>query len=328
MGPKRFFFTLAIGIMFLTLTLIAAECSQGDFPKKRIELIVPYPPGGITDLTARALSSVLPEYLGQPVVVINKSGGGMLEGGEYLSSRKPDGYTVGLFPPSVGWPEIHFKNPPYKSTDLVPVCKVIGIWQTFIVAQDSKYASVKEVMDDLAKNPSLKILMGTTGVGANPHLTAIAFIEYIGKKDRIVPVPFQGDAGAVKALLGKHIQIASATCTGIIAQAQAGTIRVLAITGEKRWDKLPQVPTFGELGYKFDIPDGENTLYAPKGTPREIIAVLENAIAKTVQHKSFAALAEKAGISIDFKTHDDYLKTYDPHKAILGRFIKELNLLK
>lgn len=313
----------------LALVAMGAESAEKvDFPKKRIEIVVPYPPGGISDLTARALASVLPEFLSEPAIVVNRAGGAKLEGGEYVARRKPDGYTIGIYPPSVGWPEVHFKDPPYQSTDLVPICKVIAIWQTFIVPTDSKYKSLKDVVDELKSNPSLKLQIGNTGLGANPHLVGVAFAESIGKKDQMVSVPFRGDAGLVTALLGKHIPLGVATCTGIMAQFQAGTIRVLAISGEKRWSKLPNVPTFEELGYKIDVPDGENTLYAPKGTPREIIRVLEQAVGKAVQHKSFMSIADKAGIPIDFEGHDEYLKTYEKKKAALGRFNKDLGLLK
>ena len=309
----------------------AAECAPAkkvDYPKKRIELVVPYPPGGITDLTARSLASVLPEYLGQPVVVVNKAGGARLEGGEYVASRKPDGYTLLLAPPSVGWPEIHFKDPPYKSSDLVPVCQVIGIRQTLTVAADSKYKSLKEIEKDLEANPDLKIQVGNTGAGAMPHMVAVGFAAYIKQKDRMIQIPFQGDAGVITALLGKHIPLGSITGTGVVAQAQAGTVRVLGITGEKRWNKLPDVPTLDELGYKLGFGIGDNSLYAPKKTPKEVIRVLNEAIAKAIQHKAFIALADKAGIPVEYEPHDQFMKTFEARKAIMGQLIKELGMLK
>lgn len=319
----------------LTLAMIVpeAECAQPakkkkGYPQKRIEIVVPYAPGGITDLTARALASVLPETLEQPIVVVNKAGGARLEGGEYVARRKPDGYTVGLFPPSVAWPELHFKDVPYKSTDLVPVCQVIAGRQVVIVPAGSKYASLKDLVQDLESNAGLKLQIGVTGLGAFPHLVAVTFAAQIGKSNQLVPIPFQGDAGVVKAVLGKHVPAGVGTATGIFAQVQGGTLRVLAITGEKRWDKLPEVPTLDELGYKLGFGDVENTLYVPKGTPQDTIKVLEQAIAKAVEHKSFISLAEKAGIPTDFKTQAQYLQTYDAKKAALGRIIKELGLLK
>jgi len=317
--------------MPIALVARAGECAPAKkeaYPKKRIEFVVPYPPGGITDLTARALASVLPEFLGQPVVVINKAGGARLEGGEYVSSRKPDGYTLMIAPPSVGWPEIHFKDPPYKSSDLVPVCQIIGIRMTLVVAAGSKYTSLKDIEKDLESNPSLKVQMGNTGAGAMPHMVAAGFAAYINKKDQLISIPFGGDAGAVTALLGKHIPLVSMTGTGIVGQVQAGTVRVLGITGEKRWNKLPDVPTLDELGYKLGFGIGENTLYAPKGTPKEVIQILNEAIVKAIEHKSFIALVDKAGIPVEYQSHEEYMKTFEAKKATVGRINKELGLLK
>ncbi|MBC7339213.1 MAG: tripartite tricarboxylate transporter substrate binding protein [Firmicutes bacterium] len=325
---------LALGLV-LTLVVMTVGCTkqadqkQGEkYPAKRIELVVPYPPGGITDLTARALASVLPEYLGQPIVVANKAGGARLEGGEYVARSKPDGYTVGLFPPSVAWPELHFKDVPYQSADLVPVCQVIAGRQVIFVPADSKYASLEDVLSDLEKNPGLKLQFGVTGLGAFPHLVTVALAAKTGMSDRIVPVPLEGDAGVVKTVLGRHVPVGVATATGVFAQLQAGTVRALAITGDRRYDKLPDVPTLEELGYRLGLPDAENTLYVPKGTPQEVITVLEQAVAKAVEHKSFQSMADKAGIPVDFLGQEQYLRTYSAKKDTLGLLMKDLGLIK
>ena len=270
--------TLSVAIALVATAGESAPAKKVAYPKKRIELVVPYNPGGITDLTARALASFLPEFLEQPVVVINKGGGARLEGGEYVVSSKPDGYTLMLAPPSLAWLEVYFKDAPYKSSDLVPVCQITCFHMTLAVAADSKYTSLKGIEEDLGSNPSLKVQVGNTGTGAAPHIIAAGFAACINKKDQIIHVPFKGDSGAVAALLGKHVPLAATTETGVLAHVRAGTIRVLGITGEKRWNKLPDVPTLDELGYKLGFGDTENTLYAPKGTPKEVVQILNEAI--------------------------------------------------
>jgi len=320
-------------VLILVLGLSVIGCSKkengdtAEYPSKRIELVVPYAPGGITDLTARALASVLPEILGQPVVVVNKSGGARLEGGQYLASSKPDGYTIGLFPPSVGWPELHFKDHPYTSDDLIPVSQIICTRQVMFVKADSEYDSVDDIIAAL-EDPSVKFNVGVTAQGAVPHLTSVAFAAVLGKADQIVPIPLGGDSGVVKEVLGGHVPVGVATITGVYSQIEAGTIKPLVVTGSERVPDLEDVPTFEELGYSLGIPDSENTIYVPKDTPEDVIKTLDEALAAAVEHDGFKSIANKAGIPTDFYGHEDYLKTYDSKRASLKEIMTEYDLIK
>ncbi len=326
---------LSAVVLILVLGLSMVACSKPEekkddtavYPSKRIELVVPYAPGGITDLTARALASVLPEILGQPVVVVNKSGGARLEGGQYLATSKPDGYTIGLFPPSVGWPELHFKDHPYSSDDLIPVAQIICTRQVMFVKADSEYDSVDDIIAAL-EDPSAKINVGVTAQGAVPHLTSVAFGAVIGKADQIVPIPLGGDAGVAKEVLGGHVPVGVATITGVWSQIEAGTLKPLAVTGSARVEGLDDVPTFEELGYSLGIPDSENTIYVPKDTPEDVVKKLDEALATAVEHAGFTSIASKAGIPTDFYGHEDYMKTYESKKAALEEIMTKHDLIK
>lgn len=320
------------GILLLTTALVLgvslSSCSGGttskDYPTKPIELVVPYPPGGATDLTARALASVLSEFLGQPVVVVNKAGAARLEGGQYVASARPDGYTLGLFPPSVAWPEVHFNETPYTSEKLDIVCRVVVHPSAIVVPGDSEWKTFTELVEFLKANPGFRY--GHTGVGANPHVTMTALAKKLGLT--VEPVPFKGDAGVAAALAGGHVQLGVTTLPGILPQIQAGNLRVLAIYSPQRVSELEGVPTLRDLGYELGVPYADSMICGPKGLPENVVAKLQEAVAKAVEHKSFTTMMGQMYTPVAYLNKADYAKEMATSKEAMHKLMKELGLIK
>lgn len=314
---------LALGlVMALSVTGCKREAAVGDYPARALELVVPYPPGGATDLTARALVSVLPEFLGQPVVVVNKAGAARLEGGEYVSSAAADGYTLGLFPPSVGWPEVHFNETPYTSEDLTIICRVV-VHPTAIVVRSN--SSIQTFDDLVARLATPGFQYGHTGVGANPHVTMTALAKALNAE--VVPVPFKGDAGVAAALAGGHVELGVTTLPGILPQIQAGNVRVLAIYSPTAVTELEGVPTLGELGYDLEVPYADSMICGPKDLPAEVIAKVEEAVRQAVEHPSFKKIMGQMYTPVAYLNYADYAAEMVTTKEAMKQLMQELGLI-
>ncbi len=311
-------FIMATVIMIGSGPAYAAEA----WPVKQVELINPFAAGAAADIQARKLAEIISRDLGQPIVVRNVLGAGGAIAYTEVHRSKPDGYMLIWYSGAINTLAAR-KQIAFDYNAFEPIAGVGIETVSIAVAKNAPWKDMKEFIAHCKANPG-KVTMGNSGMGSVTHMVPVAMAAKAGIK--IIHVPF-GTGLAMAALMGGKIDSSSQHPAEVFNQVKAGEVRILAVSSENRINIWPGVPTMKESGIDLEF-DQWRGIAAPKGTPREIIAVLENAIAKTIQHKSFAALAEKAGISIDFKTHDDYLKTYDSHKAILGRFIKELNLLK
>jgi tripartite-type tricarboxylate transporter receptor subunit TctC len=262
-------------MLALALALLAcADARAEPYPSKPIRIVVPFAPGGITDVTARAFGQRLAEAWGQQVVIENKPGGGTGQvGTELVAKSAPDGYTLLVTADAtfVTAPHTYSKLPYDALNDFVPITALGISPQALVVHPSLPVQSVTELVV-LAKTKPGAINYGTFGIGSSGHLNIVLMEGMTGT--RFTPVHYRGAAPAITDLIGGHIQMIIVSI-GLIAQPwQAGQLKVLGFGSRARIPRYPEVPTLIESG----LPDYEAgswyALAAPKGTPREIVLKL------------------------------------------------------
>ena len=252
--------------------------AQGDYPNKPITMIVPFPPGGVADITGRPVAEAMGRYLKQPVVVENKAGAGGGVGMSYVAKAKPDGYTVLLALASISViPEadkILGRDPMYQFDQLVPVARFTADPTVLAVRADGPYKSVKDLVEAARKAPAT-IPYGSSGNYGTMHIPMEMLSQSAGVK--MLHVPFTGAGPAIVALLGGQVEALSTGPSTVIQHAKSGKVRILATWGaEGRHPALPDVPTLKELGYDAQYSQWTG-LFVPAGTPEPVIAKLREA---------------------------------------------------
>jgi len=306
-----------IFIVFGMVLLLGYGVGQtAEFPAKPITLIVPVGAGGSHDLTARAVASVATDYLGQPIIVQVKPGGGGAIGSDFVSKAAPDGYTLLFGGP--GWsttlPAIEGRSK--GPDDLDAVCRINYSATTIICKPDLPYKTFKEMIEWARANPG-KLVFGNTGPWGQADLSWKRIMKETGINTKIVP--YDGGGPALMALLGGHVDVAAMPATPIFPHLNAGKLRALAVLDEKRDDSLPGVPTAKESGV-----DVVNLMWrgvlAPKGTPRPVIEKLGAAFKKMTEDKSVINLIKQFGDEIQYLGPDEFTKVwkveYESHKEL------------
>ena len=274
---------------------IAGTARAQTWPARSIRVIVPYPPGGANDFTARVYAERLPALIGQPTVVENKAGAGGEIGAALVASSPPDGYTL-LFG-AIGSLTIHAviptQKPPYE---LLTAFKGVSMGSSLsLVLAVKAQLPVKSLGEliALAKSTTPGLTYGSAGNGSTQHMTGEYFQQAAGVK--LTHVPYKGSAPAVADLLGGQIDLVFETMPAIGSQLSSGKVRVLAVTGKERNALLPDVPTMMESG----LPDFEVTTYygllVPAGTPGEIIGKLSTAMQSLARTPEVQEVFRKQG---------------------------------
>jgi tripartite-type tricarboxylate transporter receptor subunit TctC len=321
--------TLVVGLT-VSLALLFSLCAavstaSAEYPERPINMVVPYPPGGITDLAARALADALEKQMNKPVVVVNKAGGSTTVGGNAVATAKPDGYTLGFFPSAASMPEVYtyFYQAPYSGKDLRPVAKAATPVLTISVKADSPMNSVKDFVAYARQNPGVKV--GLHGKATQGYLV----MRTIAKNENvnIVEVPLDGDAQIIPAILGGHIPVGTPAYPAVKSLADAKEIKILTLLTEKRLDFAPNLPCLSEAGFKQ--PAGVYLgVFAPKGTPDSVIKILNDAIAKVTREPDFRAKVHGMGIQVSFEESKSFAKSIAEYTENLQAFFKEEGLVK
>jgi len=264
----------------MTLCDSSVEASADSYPSRRITFVVPYAPGGATDVSARLLANKLQEAWKQNVVVENKSGGGGVIGNDYVAKAQPDGYTVLVaITQIIQAPSLVAKLPYDVFKDLAPVTQVALSTIVLTVPEQQPTKSVKELVDLAKANPG-KLPYGSFGNATTSHL----YGELLKRNANIdmTHVPYRGSSPLLNDMLGNTVNAAFVDLTTASAQINGGKIRALAVGGEKRRTHMPDVPTLGELGYPgFEI-EGWIGIFVPAATPKDIVAKLSAELARII----------------------------------------------
>jgi len=307
-------------VLFLAAPFVSAQ----DFPTKPIVLIIPVGAGGSHDLTARAVTSVAADYLGQPIVIQLKPGGGGAIGSELVAKAAPDGYTLLFGGP--GWsttlPAIEGRSK--GPDDLAAVCRINYSPTTIVARADAPYKTFKEMIEWARANPG-KLVFANTGPWGQADLSWKLIVKQTGIVTKIVP--YDGGGPAILALLGGHADVNGGLSAALLPQIKAGKLRALAVLDNKRDDSLPGVPTAKEEGVNVVNLMWRGVL-APKGTPRPVIEKLAAAFKKMTEDKTVLSMIKRFGDEIHYLGPDEFTKAwreeYEAHKE-LGKVFKKTN---
>lgn len=261
--------TAALGLLALPLWARA----QNGWPQKPIQLIVPWPAGGGTDLSIRVLAEEAGHRLGQPVVVINRPGAAGTMVAPLLKAATPDGHTIGQLPLPVLRHALMNKVPWDPLTDLSAILQISGTTFGLLVPTQSPWQKVQDLLEWARTHPS-ELMLGSTGMGSTPHL---AMEDLLGAQNILYThVPFKGTTDQMLALASGNI-MAGMNSTGFAPWVEQGKLRLLAVFSEQRSARWPQVPTMKELGFAQAVYHSPWGLAAPAGTPPAVLALLHDA---------------------------------------------------
>lgn len=287
--PKALVYVVAL----LGLIVTAA---QAKYPDRPITMIIAYSAGGGTDIAARTLAPYIEKYIGTSITVINKPGAGGQIGFTELAHSKPDGYTIGFInTPNLLTIPIQRKTQ-YSLKNLAPIANVVYDPGAFSMLVTNKVKNLKDLIDFAKKNPGV-VTYGTTGIGSDDHLAALAFERENGIK--MTHIPFKGNNKVRAALLGGHIMMASMNISQSIADFEDGKINIFGQMSEKRWAGAPQIPTFKEQG--FDIIMGSDRgIGAPAGMDPKIISIISEAVSEAIADPEFQKKAKKQNLPLTY----------------------------
>jgi len=305
----------------IALGLMAGAALAQPWPSKAISLVVPFPPGGTTDVLARALGEKLSQSLGQPVIVESKPGAGATLGADYVAKSKPDGHTLLMGAVHHTIATSVYKKLPYDfQKDFAPISTVALVPNVLVVNAATPAKNVKELIA-LAKGTPDKLSYGSNGNGTAQHLIGTQFENNAGVQ--LVHVPYKGSGPLTSDLLGGQIAMSFDTITPVLQHIKSGKLRALAVTTGKRSTVLPEVPTLDEAGLKgFNIGTWFGVL-APAATPKDILVRLNTEMVKVIQSPEFRKRMEEIGAEPIGNTPDQMAAQIKDDTDKFARLVKD-----
>jgi tripartite-type tricarboxylate transporter receptor subunit TctC len=264
----------------IILTLSALALAQ-TYPTRQVRIVVPFPPGGTSDILARTIGARLSAPLGQPVVIENRPGAGGNIAADHVAKSAPDGYTLIMGTSSLAISQSLYKKLTYDLVqDFAPITQAVNYTNLLVVHPSAGVKSVDELLQ-LARAKPGSLSYGTAGNGTPPHMTGELFKAYTSVN--IVHIPYKGGAPAIADLIAGQIPMMFDNVPPLLPHVRAGKIQALAVTSLARIAVLPDVPTLHELGLKDFDAVGWNGLLAPAGTPRDIVARLNTEVVRVLR---------------------------------------------
>ncbi len=308
-----------------TALLAAAGAASAAYPDKPITLIVPWAPGGSTDILARALGERMSKSLGQPVIVDNRAGASGNIGSNLVAKAKPDGYTL-----LVGSMSTHAMNPalmasmPFKGVeDFTPIAQLANVINTMVVSSSVPVNNLKEFIAYAKANPG-KLNYATAGQGSTNHLSAVLFEKAAGVS--MVHVPYKGGAPAVVDTVADQTQVLFSAGTQTLPHVKSGKLKLLAVTEAKRSALMPAgVPTVGETlpGYELGVWYG---LFGPANMPKELVAQLNAAANAALADPGVKARMDSLGVEVVQGTPAQFAAVLKSDAERYGKIIRELGI--
>ena len=300
---------ITAALFFATAT--AGAWSQDNYPTKPIQMVVPFPPGGVADITGRPTAQVMSKILKKPIVIVNKPGAGGAIGMATVAKGQPDGYTLLMALSSVSIipvaERLQGRTPSYSLKELAPIALISADPTVLCVRADGPYKTAKDFVAAAKANPG-KINYSSSGVYGTLHVAMEIFANAAGI--RLYHIPYQGGGPAVTALLGGQVEALASGPSAAFGQIKAGRMRALAVWGDKRLDSMPNVPSMKELGYnaEFYIWSG---LFVPAGTPAAITTKLRNTVKQVVSDPEFKDAMAKIETPIAYLDAPEFAKFVD-----------------
>jgi tripartite-type tricarboxylate transporter receptor subunit TctC len=300
-----------VRVLYMLLMLLALafyawpSVYAAEYPTRTVQIINPFPPGAITDILARLLTDKLSSLLGQPVVVINKSGGGGAVGIKAVKDAPADGYSVLIAPPPIVLIPLARKDIGFSVSDFTPLNLIGNTPAVMIVKADSPWRTFEQFVEDAKKKPG-QLTFGTPGTGTSGHFTMELFKKETGVD--FIHVPLGGEAPVATGVLGGNIHTSIIGFGTARAHIEAGGLRALIVTAAKRVKEIPDVPTTFEKGYPAIEASPWFGFFVRANTAAEIKARLAKAFREAIQDKDTMGKIEKAGVIVENRGPEEAAK--------------------
>ncbi len=311
-------------ILFAFAALAGPVFGQEPYPSRPITIVVPFPPGGIADLTARPLAAALERVLRQPVVVSNKAGAAGAVGMQSVAIARADGYTLMVAVVSISTiPEVDalFDRPPaYTRDQFVGIARLNADPPVLVVGTEWPWRSLKELVEDARKRPS-EITYSSSGLYGASHVPMAMLLQAAGIRMRHLPTT--GGGPATTAVLGGHAAMWASPPAIALPHLKSGKLRALATWGGSRLAALPDVPTLKELGYDLEYYLWAG-LFAPKILPASVFTTLREATRQAMQDPEFKGAMARVEMPIAYLDADEFKAWWDRDARILAGVIKRI----
>ncbi len=319
---RRVFTALGATLMLATAGVATA---QGKFPEKAITLVVPSAPGGTTDYVARLIADQLAHALGQAVIVDNKAGAAGNIGNQAVARAKPDGHTllVAYSGYQVGNPHLFKKAGWDPIKDFEPVAMMARAPQLVVVRTGLPYKNLQELVAYAKANPG-KLNFASSGAGSIQHIAGEMLQQQTGTS--LTHVPYKGASPAVQDLLGGNVDVFITTPASVLAHVKADKLKALGVTGNARLSSLPDVPTVAEAGFPQFKLDSWFALYAPAGTPADVVQTLNKAVGKILSQPEIQKKALDNGTTVELMTPAQLGAYTKSELDFWGKVIKTANV--
>lgn len=323
-GRWVFATTLVAAVVFLLAGAMVAPLCADTYPNKPLRFILPFPPGGPTDILGRIIGVKLAERLGQPVVPENRPGAGGNLGVEVVAKSRPDGYTIGLASPTISISPTLYKKLNYDSVkDLAPISLAAQIPNVLLVRPSLPINSIKELIEYAKAHPG-KLTFGSSGMGTSVHLACELF-KTLAKID-MLHVVYKGSNQAMIGMIGNEVDMVIIGIPPAQAQIQAGKVKPLAVLSGERLPAFPELPTMKEAGIdNFEVTTWYGML-APAGTPRDIVSRLSEEWRKIAATPDTKEKMQKAGFEPLANTPEKFAEFVKTEIVRWGKVIRDANL--
>ena len=282
------------GLIAVLLAVFSIADARAGYPERAIKIVVPFAPGGGTDVVARTLAQEMARDLGVSIIIENKPGAGTIIGTQAVAASAPDGYTLlmGTFSHAVN-SSLNANLPYDPHKDFAAVAMIARSFNLVVVNPKSPIRSIAELIAAAKANPD-RLSYGTFGVGTSAHLAGELFKDMA--KVNLTAVPYKGAAPAITDLIGGQIQLMFTTVASAASLVESGQLRAIAVTSAARSLAFPQLPTVAEAGVPGYAAESWYGLFAPAGTPAGIIDRLNKSAALAVQSEAFKRLGANEGL--------------------------------
>lgn len=300
--PRRHLLHATAAAALATPAVARAQGGAASFPTRPVSLIVPFPPGGTTDIVMRALAEAAGRQLSQTVIVENRPGAASTLGASAVARARPDGYLLTQLPASAIRAQILQRLAFDPLRDLQPIIHLTGYAFGTIVRADSPFREWKDFVAEAKRRPG-ELSFGSTGANGTPHVAMLEIAEREGIE--LVHVPFRGDADGSQALLGGHIDL-MAGGSGLGGLVEGGQARWLNVWTAQRLRKFPDTPTLVELGYDGMVVTSPFGIVGPARMDQGVVRILHDASAAAAQNPAYVTALERYDMEPDYKNTADY----------------------
>lgn len=313
---------MVIGIASLVAVPAGSAHAQSEFPIRAVDLVAPAPPGGGQDLIMRALAAVGEKHLGQPLVPVNRGGGGGAVGTAYVARAKPDGYTILISSSTSMLAKPLAEKLPYDADDFVSIGRITTTPEIITVPAKSGWKNMKMFVEDAKKNPG-KFRFSSGGTFNPEHV----LFTFLSQKTGInlIHIPTGGGAPALTMLLGEHVEISAFFPPVVKPHLAKGTLRALAVNSTERLGKeLAAIPTLREeLGFSSPI-SWWFAVFAPRATPQPVVQKLRRVLKNISEDPQFVKLMTNVGFEIKFMGGEEFERAFKQQRASFSELLKSM----